>query len=392
MVRGAVPPRRYFLLGLLGCQLVSGWIALPAAGGSQKERPRQWVRELASATFSLRQRATQNLIESGLPALAAVEDGLESPDREVRLRCQRIRRVIMENDFQARLDRFLTDTNTDRDHGLPKWSSFRGFVGDSAVSRQLFVDMQREQGSFLDNIQRRPEPVPRLIAEGLQLLHGKRAGESRKSPSLATLATLLLLVLDRDIAQRKINDALTLYLFRLDTTLRVSPARAPLLALLRHWLPRLEGPTTYMAMHISLRHGVGEARVLAERALRSTARQGNGVRGQKSRRTYWRHLAVVVLARFGDESHVALLEPLLDDRTPTSYARRQGTQRAVTQIRDVALATLIRLRKRDLRDFGFRNVRPDPEQVWDLGMLAFSSDPDREQAIAAWRQLESQTP
>ena len=99
-----------------------------------------------------------------------------------------------------------------------------------------------------------------------------------------------------------------------------------------------------------------------------------------------------MLARFGDERHVVLLTPLLEDSTPTPYARRHGTARDVTEIRDIALATLITLRRRDLREFGFRNVRRDRAQVWDLRTLAFASDADRDRAITAWRLLESKTP
>ena len=373
-------------LGLLGFSELA-----PLVDGAPEttvgERARRWVGELASPKFSIRQFATQHLIAQGVLVLPQVEAGLSSADREVRLRCQRIHRVIRENDFQARLVRFATDSGLNA-HGLPKWKAFRKFVGDSTSARQLFVLMQQEQGSFLVEIQQRAKGIPPLIGRGLETLNGQRTGHRRKPPSLATLATLLLLVLDYQIADRDLNDALTLYLFRLDANLRESPVREPLLALLRHWLPRQEGPSTYMAMHISLRHGVAEARVLAERALSVGATSAEAQREKKNGRTYWRHLAVVVLARFGDDRHVAVLTPLLTDSTPTPYGRRQGAQRNVTQIRDIALAALVKLRKRKLDDFGFRDVRRHPEQVWDLGTLAFANDQARSRAIADWRRAE----
>ena len=351
------------------------------------DRVRQWIEELASAKFSTRQFATQNLIAQGVGALPAVEAGLKSSDREVRLRCRRIFRVVRENDFQDRLVRFAADTGSNA-HGLPKWQAFRNLAGDSASSRQLFVAMQQEQGSFLEEIQQRSKGIAPLIGRGLTTLNGQRVGQRRKQPSLATLATLLLLVLDCQIDNRDLNDALTLYLFRLDANLRGSPVREPLITLLRHWLPRQEGPSTYMAMHISLRHGIGEARVLAERALSAEAIATERQREKKNGRTYWRHLAVVVLARFGDDRHVAVLTPLLSDSTPTPYGRRQGAQRDVTQMRDIALAALVKLRERKLGDFGFQDVRPHPEQVWDLGTLAFANDRERSRAIANWHRAE----
>lgn len=374
---------------------VMGWLGLPDLArtiGSATEmtvddRVRQWVGELASAKFSIRQSATEKLIAQGVLVLPALEPGLQSSDREVRLRCQRIDRVIRENDFQARLIRFAADTGL-QGHGLPQWPAFRNLAGGNAAARQLFVDMQQEQGSFLEEMERRAKGIAPLVGRGLATLNGHRSGQRRKQPSLATLATLLLLVLDCQIDNRDLNDALTLYLFRLDANLRDSPVREPLITLLRHWLPRQEGPSTYMAMHISLRHGIAEARVLAENALSAAATAAERQREKKNGRTYWRHLAVVVLARFGDDRHVALLTPLLNDSTPTPYGRRQGAQRDVTQMRDIALAALVKLRQRELGDFGFRDVRRHPEQVWDLGTLAFASDQQRSRAIADWQRAE----
>ena len=378
-----------FLWGAMGWPGLPGFV--PAVGLATErgvaERVRQWVCELGSIKFSIRQFATTNLIAQGVVALPEVEAGLKSSDREVRLRCQRIYRVIRENDFQARLVRFAADTGLHA-HGLPKWPAFRSLTGDNASARQLFVAMQQEQGLFLTEIEQKPKGKAPLIEHGLATLNGHRAGQRRKQPSLATLATLLLFVLDWQIDNRELNDALTLYLFRLDANLRDSPVREPLIALLRHWIPRQEGPSTYMSMHISLRHGIAEARVLAERALSATAVAAERQREKKNGRTYWRHLAVVVLARFGDDRHVAVLTPLLNDSTPTPYGRRQGAQRDVTQMCDIALAALVKLRKRDLSEFGFRDIRQHPEQVWDLGTLAFASDQERRRAIANWHRAE----
>ena len=116
---------------------VMGWLGLPDLArtiGSATEmtvddRVRQWVGELASAKFSIRQSATEKLIAQGVLVLPALEPGLQSSDREVRLRCQRIDRVIRENDFQARLIRFAADTGL-QGHGLPKWPAFRNLAGD----------------------------------------------------------------------------------------------------------------------------------------------------------------------------------------------------------------------------------------------------------------------
>ena len=96
------------LLNAIFLWAVIGWPGLPgpaptvglATERAVDDRVRQWVRELASVKFSIRQFATTNLIAQGVVALPEVEAGLKSSDREVRLRCQRIYRVIRENDFR----------------------------------------------------------------------------------------------------------------------------------------------------------------------------------------------------------------------------------------------------------------------------------------------------
>ena len=88
------------------------------------------VQQLGAEEFSLRERATTQLIEMGVAAKNAVEAGRTHPDREIRYRCERIFQIVGELDFQRRLTAFTAGRSDGLD--LPGWRRFRDLYGDGA--------------------------------------------------------------------------------------------------------------------------------------------------------------------------------------------------------------------------------------------------------------------
>ncbi|MCP3693955.1 MAG: hypothetical protein GY917_17255, partial [Planctomycetaceae bacterium] len=89
-----------------------------------------------------------DLVKIGLPALAALEAGVDSPNREISYRCQRVLIVVRDLDLQRRLVLFLRDANPAK-YKLPGWTRFERWVGNSAESRQVFVAMQKADAALM---------------------------------------------------------------------------------------------------------------------------------------------------------------------------------------------------------------------------------------------------
>ena len=75
-----------------------------------------------------------------------------------------------------------------------------------------------------------------------------------------------------------------------------------------------------------------------------------------------------------------------------SVDKAYGGQRRInnvtyrTQIRDIALATLVELAGQKHSQYGFANLQKHPQYVFNASTLAFANDADREEAIQTWRE------
>src|SRR5919106_1745186 len=96
-----------------------------------QEQAQQLVRELGSGSFRVRQRASRQLMELGVPAKDALIEGLKSSDAEIRDRCRRVLVGVLEEDYQARVDAFEADRQGRHEHHLPGWERFRTVAGQA---------------------------------------------------------------------------------------------------------------------------------------------------------------------------------------------------------------------------------------------------------------------
>ena len=152
---------------------------------------------MGAEEFSLRERATTQLIEMGVAAKNAVEAGRTHPDREIRYRCERIFQIVGELDFQRRLTAFTAGRSDGLD--LPGWRRFRDLYGDGAETRSLFAEMQKAESELMQAVERGPQGVARVaetrVAQLQQLQ--RRAGETT---SLGSVTALLFAAVGDDVA------------------------------------------------------------------------------------------------------------------------------------------------------------------------------------------------
>jgi hypothetical protein len=84
-----------------------------------------------------------------------------------------------------------------------------------------------------------------------------------------------------------------------------------------------------------------------------------------------------------DKSQIGLIEPYLEDKTHLGT-----TGKRVRQLRDVALASLMRLNGHDVRKIGLTSINAT-HGAFSYSTLGFISEADREKAFNIYRDLQA---
>ena len=354
------------------------------AAGQPAEQADQLVRELGDASFRVRERATRQLIELGVPAKAALMQGLKSSDAEIRERCRRVLVGVLEEDYQARVDRFEADRQGAQEHDLPGWPRYRGLVGDSAAARELFVEMQRAESMLLESVTADAEAAAETLAlrcEDLQQAVNRPFDDEGRPLSLGSIAAVFFVGSDSRVA---VNDRVAAYLHNfsyqpaLQTALGGGSKVEPLKRILGAWVARNTGsnnayPSLMLAMQYDLREGLAPALNLVR---------------QPGNQPQFLQFALLVIGKFGDKQHVPLLEPLLENSGPL-FTQNASGQHLRCEVRDVALAVLLHLTGQDFKDYGLGRVQRNAQMLFNTSTLGFPTESARDAAMKKWKQWSS---
>ena len=98
-----------------------------------------------------------------------------------------------------------------------------------------------------------------------------------------------------------------------------------------------------------------------------------------------RQYALLCFARFGQEADIPPVEKMLDDARPCVQARIANID-VVTQVRDIALATLVEITKQKHEAYGFDRLQRHRQQVFYQRTLGFTTEAKRNAAIATWHE------
>lgn len=339
------------------------------------------VQELGANTFLVRQHAQRTLVEIGLPAKPALQAAVNDPDPEVRQRARQALMAIGDVDFHGRVGAFLADSDVNDDHGLPGWQRFRSLSGDGPAARRLFADMQRAERELLETVANAPAQAGALLdARCQQVEIGVANGDPLKQSrlSLATMSALLFAASHPDVPISG-HASNTLYTFGSQTPLaQAMHARppSPVRPLLGAWVGRLfesDSPTAYRNELLAMQYGLKEA---VAPALKLIEPPGGPAQ--------WEHFAILTIAKLGSRENIASLEPLLSDERSIDASDRSG-QKSDAQIRDVALAAMVRLSGQELADYGFHHAKLNPAFLWNANSLGFNDPAARQEALKKWR-------
>ena len=341
------------------------------------------VRQLGSASFSERERATRELIGRGIACRDALQQATRDPDAEIRNRARTILATVSESDFRDRLDAFAADYDGRGGQTLPGWQRVSSVLGNSRLTRQLFVEMQRAEPELMEAYEQGGKAASdaldsrcRIIFEQLTHVAG---GDG--PVSIGTLASLLLVGSAPDVTVEE-QLAFQLYSWLIyrpafHKNASSGPWSGPLKRVLALWIVKDSTPAataqnlTFAASYELKSEGL----VLATRLL-------NG----EMTTPQMRQLALVTLGRFGDKQQLATVEKQLQDATPCGAIQLKSTPRQVeVQIRDVALAVALHLTGQIPRDYGAPRVEPNPQGYFQVAAVAFPTPAARDEALKLWQ-------
>jgi hypothetical protein len=348
-----------------------------ATGDELTDRARHYVQALGDPDYARREQARQQLLALGLPALAALEQGRNHPDREIRYGARRLLATIQQHDFQRRLDLFAADVGSDRDYGLPGWGTFRESFGESPTSRGVFVEMLRAEAGLMQALDEGERAVSSVLGLRIQQL---QQAQARPEPIPVGGIAAMLFVAGHSEASLPPTASQTMFQACFQAQFHAAMTEGPQQRILRPLLAQVirqaDDWPAYLALQLAMRYDLPEGLVPAERTLKD--------QGGNRNLNFIRQFAILTVAKFGDSTHTPLLERLLVDDTPCS-SMTINQVRYETQIRDIALASLWKIIGEDPSEHGFGGrIQRHAQNVFNTGTLGFANDIDRENALRKW--------
>lgn len=349
---------------------------------TEPEKAAELVHQLGSLSFETREHANAALVKLGVAAKPALLDGQKSTDPEVRVRCEKLLVVVLALDFKGRLEAFIADKDGKQKHELAGWQRFRKVVGEDAPARELFVEMLKTNGELLEDAEARPKEAGNRAAfrcqNLMQTLYSGRGGQTQLT--LGDVATLLFVGADPDVTLPVQTRQMTCN-FLYQQVFRqalANNARGPhVRKLLGAWMTQSTGTQlTQQVLSLSMQLDVKEGMDLALKLIKDKDYAGG--------------MAITAIGKWGTKDHLATLEPLLDDKTALGNFQINNVA-GTTEIRDVALAMMVRLSGQAPKDYGFPFVQwHNEQQLFYIPMwMGFADQAKRDAALKKYKDWQA---
>ena len=385
---------RLFGLLLIGCLSCGGWLptgsqadeastadeATGRAASRDKTLPvRQLIEQLGDERFEAREQATAALLERGLAARGELERATRHLDREVRFRAERILLIVRKIDLEQRLEEFIEEAGKPGEYGLPAWPLVQKELGDTRDIRRLYAQMVRAEPEMLSALERGKQSVLELFPARVQEIQQTQQFGAA-TISVGTIATILFAA---NTAHAETNPpaAQSVYGMCYQPALRAALMGGEnsevLRKLLGVWIQRGDDVLAYQGMQLATQFEMKEGLVPALKLLKNANTQAQ-----------LRQYAVLFVAKLGEPSHIELLEKMLDDPSPCGTWQVANVNIS-TQLRDVALAAVLILHKKDPKQFGFERLQMSNPYGFAPMTAGFESEEKRAKTFDKWRAFRA---
>lgn len=349
----------------------------------QQRRVDSLIRQLGARQYTSREAAMRALEEVGVGALPQLRLATGDDDLEVRYRARSLVKRIERQDHARRIELLRSQGTAAEDSLLPGLKQFRATIGSSPASLETFADMHAAMPDLMwtldDHSAASQLQFEHCLAE-LQYRWRNRTDDGQRTVTL--YAILFLAAQSGRELTPQMASLLSGFVSSGDFRKLVEkskPADVPS-RLLAAWVRKDAGDNHYRKLTLAMRYNLKEGLIPALRLLKNP---GNGSYAQS---------ALLAVARFGNRSHLSLVETLLDDETVLSMSRRKNQVVWSVQVRDVALVTALHLCGEKPRDFGFEKLRDHATYVYQYSSAGFDNPEKRKAVFARWAEYRKQHP
>ena len=347
----------------------------------KKLAPADLVEQLAHESYTYRERARAELERRSFDAQEALEAGLKSDDLEVRYHCERLLTDIRERDTQRRLDEFISEANQDKKYDFPAWTDVRDVLGDSKLTRQIYVEMYRAESDTLRLVERKDEALVAHLDARTRFLQRRTQGLYQAPLGTGNIAALLLAAGTKDTKLSPTGNSM-IYQLCYQQVFRDamnSDKAPPMRKLLGRYANNTDDQSAYQCMTLMMQFN------MTEEGLACADRILSG----KTAVPHIKQYALLTIAKLGDEKQKDRIRPLLEDKQVCSQMQMDKVMYK-TELRDIALFSLIHISKQDPKKFGFERFSPNPQMVANVHTLGFASDEKRKEAFDSWKKFEEE--
>jgi hypothetical protein len=332
----SVLARRCWAAGVLLALAAPAW-GNPALTDKQAEEARQLVRQLGAADFRSRERAADKLVRMGSAVEPILREGLAYPDAEVRFRCRTILPQAISYDLEKRLQVFLSGKDA-KDQAAPaSWTKFKSIVGDTPKSRELFASMHRYDTQFLNDLEKNPSSLQqKMNTRCMDLMYSQNTGNQNALVPPEQLALLLFAAQEPKVKPEAnslqfLSSALHSLSYKRggkDLLKNNDLIRTLLVKYITEGTSYTSYNNLYLVANLELKEGADIAKSLLKNSEHDP---------------YTRGMAISILGKLGGRSAIPEVIPFLTDKQGLGETQFPNNVRIKTQIRDVALATLLQI-------------------------------------------------
>lgn len=389
-------------------------IADRSSGDADDVSIEKLIAQLGDSHYMVRDEAESKLLKIGGPAIARLRRATthrddRQPDSEIRLRATRLLILIERKEHNRQIREFLEGNGSDLN--FSGWPEFSTIAGSDRVARKLFVDMHQAQPDLMATLKKDKNSVE----EAYQNVSKRSLRSNTYTNATQTIGTLTAMLFvstlefssEENQSQSRISvgDAdvrriqIVLTQPPMITFVNRSGNQAQIGRLVSNWLGTL--PNDENASIVVQLSVIG--------AYQLTDQLNSVTSFAKNRRLPppTRITAIDIFGNLADKDDAAKLQSLLDDRTVVgNYLPRIGIATAKrsdggtpsfsknrprlmqVQIRDLALATSIKLTQLDPGDFGFDRKCFSGDNLI-RNYAGFFSQEDRKSSFDKWAQRDS---
>lgn len=345
----------------------------------EQEALQKAVESLGNPSFSARKRAVAELQQSGMKAEALLIENLRHPSLEVRLKVAELLSEIRRNDIQRRIDDLLAFRADGKELELPGWEKYVEIVGDNKVTRELFAEMLRDEYSMMQMADK--ETASELSAKLNEAARNQNAN-NRPTTNLGTYAAYLFLACLEENSESNLISYIYTASHRqpVNAELKQGTYLAPLHKMLEVFMVDVDPRYVTLVLNLAVEFNLKSGTKFATDFLESTKQSD-----------YQTRVAIMCLAKFGDESHLPVLEKLFSDQR-TFRIFLNGKQRD-SEVRDYALVACLFITEQPLEAYQLQTY-PDINRENITGSLnaGFAKDEHREPAFKKWAEYRKLKP